>query len=111
MKVRVRPPLPVFTDGTCVDYDAPDVLPEAFFAPVGQEETDLRPTALLIFGGCGAIDETEHCGIDRIKAVERKSTTFVPGIQCHPEAAGVRAPHDTSIRFFTAIAQAAHIIW
>ena len=50
---------------------------------------------------------TKTSGVDMIEAVERQDKTFVLGIQFHPEIAVVRSLDDTSLRFFTAIVEAA----
>jgi len=46
-------------------------------------------------------------GVDMIEAVERPDKAFALGIQWHPEIAVVRELDDTSVRFFTAILDAA----
>ena len=50
---------------------------------------------------------TNTAGIDIIEAVERPDRSFVLGLQFHPEIAVVRALDDSSIKYFTAIVNAA----
>ena len=49
----------------------------------------------------------ETSGVAMIEAVERQDKTFALGIQFHSEIAVVRGLDDTSIRFFTALMEAA----